>query len=404
MGLLRAGAGALDGVLADQWKEFFNCDALGKDVLVAKGHKRISGRSSNTKGSDNVITSGSRILVADGQCMIIVEQGRVVEVCAEPGQFTYDSSLSPSIFSGNLGQGIQASFLEFSKRLSYGGEAATDQRIYYFNTKELMDNKFGTPNPVYFRVVDPSIRLDLDVSLRCSGLYSYRITDPVLFYKNVCGNVDDVYLRAEIDSQLKAEFIAALQPALAKISELQVRPSALPAYAEQLSQAMNEVLNQKWQESRGLSVVSIALNPIAMTEGDEDLIRQAQGAAIYRDPTMAGAAMTAATADAVRSAAENPSGAFMGYMGLGVAQVAGGSNSSVLYKLGQEQAQSCLVQEGGTKGWTCPDCQSQQKGNFCNQCGTARPAVVAAHYCGNCGRKIPADQTVNFCPQCGTAL
>ena len=275
MGLIKAAAGAVGGVLADQWKEFFSCDALSNDVLVAKGNKTVSGRSSNTKGSDNIISNGSGIIVADGQCMMIVEQGKVVEVCAEPGQFTYDNSIAPSIFSGNLGESIIETFKEIGKRFTYGGEAATDQRVYYFNTKELMDNKFGTPSPILFRVVDHNIKLDLDVSLRCSGLYSYRITDPLLFYTNVCGNVEREYLREEIDSQLKTEFISALQPALAKISELQIRPSALPAHAEELSAAMNQVLTQKWAEKRGISVVSVAMNPITLTEEYEDMIRQA---------------------------------------------------------------------------------------------------------------------------------
>ena len=408
MGLIKAAAGAVGGVLADQWKEFFSCDALSNDVLVAKGNKTVSGRSSNTKGSDNIISNGSGIIVADGQCMMIVEQGKVVEVCAEPGQFTYDNSIAPSIFSGNLGESIIETFKEIGKRFTYGGEAATDQRVYYFNTKELMDNKFGTPSPILFRVVDHNIKLDLDVSLRCSGLYSYRITDPLLFYTNVCGNVEREYLREEIDSQLKTEFISALQPALAKISELQIRPSALPAHAEELSAAMNQVLTQKWAEKRGISVVSVAMNPITLTEEYEDMIRQAQGAAIYRDASMAGAAMTAATADAMRSAAENPNGAFMGYMGMGMAQQAGGVDTQALYEMGQKQAQkaepSQLAQEVAAS-WSCPDCQTANTGKFCSNCGKGKPATSAAKFCTNCGWKVTdLLQAPKFCPECGTAF
>ena len=408
MGLIKAGVGAVGGVLADQWKEFFSCNALSNDVLVAKGNKTVSGRSSNTKGSDNVITNGSGIVVADGQCMMIVEQGKVVEVCAEPGQFTYDNSIAPSIFSGNLGESIIETFKEIGKRFTYGGQVAADQRVYYFNTKELMDNKFGTPSPILFRVVDHNIKLDLDVSLRCSGLYSYRITDPLLFYTNVCGNVEREYLREEIDSQLKTEFISALQPALAKISELQIRPSALPAHAEELSAAMNQVLTQKWAEKRGISVVSVAMNPITLTEEYEDMIRQAQGAAIYRDASMAGAAMTAATADAMRSAAENPNGAFMGYMGMGMAQQAGGVDTQALYEMGQKQAQkaepSQLAQEVAAS-WSCPDCQTANTGKFCSNCGKGKPAVSPAKFCTNCGWKVTdLLQAPKFCPECGTAF
>lgn len=410
MGLIKAGVGAIGGVLADQWKEFFSCNALSNDVLVAKGVKNTSARSSNTKGSDNVITSGSGIIVADGQCMMIVEQGKVVEVCAEPGQFTYDNSIAPTVFSGNLGESIMATFKEIGKRFTYGGQAAADQRVYYFNTKELMDNKFGTPSPIMFRVVDHNIKLDLDVSLRCSGLYSYRITDPLLFYTNVTGNVDREYRREEIDNQLKTEFISALQPALAKISELQVRPSALPAHAEELSMAMNQVLTQKWAEKRGISVVSVAMNPITLTEEYEEMLRQAQGAAIYRDANMAGAAMTTATADAMRSAAENPNGAFMGYMGMGMAQQAGGVDTKALYEMGQKQQ----VQEArshqessqaGARSWTCPDCQTSNTGNFCSNCGKEKPAVSAAKFCSNCGWQVTdPSNPPKFCPECGTAF
>ena len=160
MGLIKAEIGAVGGVLADQWKEFFYCDAMDKSVMVVKGQKQVSGgRSSNTKGSDNIISNGSGIAVADGQCMMIVEQGKIVEVCAEPGQFTYDTSSEPSIFTGNLGNSIKETFKQIGKRFTYGGDTGKDQRVYYFNTKELIDNKFGTPNPIPFRVVFILIRL-----------------------------------------------------------------------------------------------------------------------------------------------------------------------------------------------------------------------------------------------------
>ena len=195
MGLIQAGLGALNGTLADQWKEFFYCEALPKNVLMRKGQKQITGRSSNTRGNDNIISNGSGIAVADGQCMIIVEQGKIVEVCAEPGEFTYDTSTEPSIFSGKLGDSILETFKLIGKRFTYGGDPGKDQRVYYFNTKELIDNKFGTPNPIPFRVVDSKIGLDVDVSIRCSGVYSYMIANPLLFYTNVCGNVSDEYTR-----------------------------------------------------------------------------------------------------------------------------------------------------------------------------------------------------------------
>ena len=244
MGLIKAITGAVGGTLADQWKEYFYCEAMDADVLVTKGQKRVSGRSSNTKGSDNIISNGSGIAVADGQCMMIVDQGKIVEVCAEPGEFTYDSSSEPSIFAGSLGQSIIDTFKEMGRRITYGGDTGRDQRVYYFNTKEIIDNKFGTANPVPFRVVDRNIGLDIDVSLRCNGVYSYKLENPMLFYTNVCGNVESEYRRSEIDTQLKTEFISALSPALAKISDLQVRPNQIPAHTEELSALMNEALTR----------------------------------------------------------------------------------------------------------------------------------------------------------------
>ena len=339
MGLIRAGVGALGGVLADQWKEFFYCDAIAKDVMVVKGQKRITGRSSNTKGNDNIISNGSGIAVADGQCMIIVEQGKVVEVCAEPGEFTYDTSTEPSIFTGRLGDSIKQTFKQIGKRFTYGGDTGKDQRVYYFNTKELTDNKFGTPSPVPFRVVDRNIGLDIDITVRCNGIFSYRIADPLLFYTHVCGNVESEYNRSEIDAQLKTEFLSALQPAFAKISEMGIRYSALPGHTLELCDAMNEVLTAKWADLRGLAIVSVGINSINAPKEDEDLIKQLQRNAVMRDPTMAGATIVGAQADAMKAAASNSAGAMTGFMGLGFAQNAGGMNAQNLFAMGQQQPQ-----------------------------------------------------------------
>lgn len=411
MGLIKAGVGALGGAMADQWKEFFYCDAIDKDVLVVKGQKRTSGRSSNTKGNDNIISNGSGIAVADGQCMIIVEQGKVVEVCAEPGEFTYDTSTEPSIFTGSLGKSIKDTFATIGKRFTYGGDTAKDQRVYYFNTKELIDNKFGTPNPIPFRVVDRNIGLDIDVSIRCSGVYSYKITDPLLFYTNVCGNVEQEYTREEIDAQLKTEFISALQPAFGKLSELELRPNQLAAHSTELENAMNEALTSKWSGLRGLSVISIALNPITLPEGDAELIKQAQKAAVLRDPTMAGATLTGAQADAMRAAAANEGGAMNGFIGMGMAMNAGGMNAQNLYAMGQQQAQQPAGQPANA--WTC-ECGTQATGKFCPNCGKPKPAPAAQNgwrcqcgtvnqgkFCQNCGNPKPAGAPTYKCNKCG---
>ena len=447
MGLIRAAFSAVGGTMADQWKEFFICESLDADVLAVKGQKRIGSRSANKKGSDNVITSGSGIAVADGQCALIVEQGKIVEVCAEPGEYTYDASTEPTIFSGNLGSSLDQVFDVIGKRFTYGGDTGKDQRIYYINTKELIDNKFGTPNPVPFRVVDRNIGLDVDVSVRCSGVYSYRISNPLLFYANVCGNIEQEYRREELDHQLKTEFISALQPAFAKISDLEIRPNALPGHVTELCDAMNEALTGKWANTRGITVVSVAIGTIDLPKEDAEMIKQAQKTAILRDPMMAAATLTEAQAGAMKTAAGNSAGAMTGFMGMGMAAQNGGMNAQNLYQMGAEMAQHNAGQnqqnvssqphmtapgKGGEKeaagkwtcacgavnekdwkfcqecgkerpqeGWIC-SCGAENKGKFCTECGKPRPKGTPVYQCDKCGWK-PEDpkNPPKFCPECG---
>lgn len=406
MGLIKAGIGALGGTLADQWKEFFYCESIPKEVLVKKGQKRVSGRSSNTKGNDNIISNGSGIAVADGQCMIIVEQGKIVEFCAEPGEFTWDNSTEPSIFAGNLGDSIKETFKVVGKRFTYGGDPGKDQRVYYFNMKEILDNKFGTANPVPFRVVDSKIGLDIDVSIRCAGVYSYKIADPMLFYKNVCGNVESDYERSELDSTLKSEFISALQPAFGKLSDLELRPNQIVSHNTDLENAMNESLSEKWGSLRGIKVVSIALSTVTLPEEDQELIKQAQRTAIMRDPTMAAATLVGAQADAMKTAAGNSAGAMTGFMGMGMAMNAGGGgmNAQNLFAMGQQQqqqqqqAQQTPAAAPAAEGWKC-SCGATVTGKFCPECGSKKPEPVQA---GAWKCKCGATATGKFCPECGS--
>lgn len=418
MGLIKAGFGALNGTLADQWKEFFTCDSMEADVLMTRGVKQTNKRSSNTKGNDNVISNGSGIAVADGQCMIIVDQGEIVEVCAEPGEFTYDTSSEPSIFTGKLGKGIVNTFKTIGKRFTYGGDTGRDQRIYYINTKELIGNKFGTANPVMFRVVDSKIGLDLDTALRCSGTYSYRISDPLLFYKNVAGNVADEYTRENIDIQLKTEFMSALQPALGKLSDLELRPNQIPQHTPELEAALNEALTDKWINLRGLELVTVSIGSVTIPDDDAESIKEAQRTAMYKDANMGAAAIVNAQTDAMRTAAGNSAGAMTGFMGMGMAMNQGGMNAQNLYAVGQQQAQAAQNQ---ADSWNC-SCGTVATGNFCPNCGAKKPApagswtcscgtVATGNFCPNCGAKKPdsdtwtcscgATVTGNFCPNCG---
>ena len=376
MGLLQVGIGAASSVLSDQWREYFYCTSLNEMTLVVKGENRKQARSRNN-GSDNVITDGSIIAVNDGQCMIIVEQGKIVEVCAEPGEFVFDSKTSPSLFTGGLWEGIQNSFQTFGKRVSFGGDTAVDQRIYYFNTKEIIGNKYGTANPVPFRVVDANIGLDVDISITCFGEYAYRILDPILFYKNICGNIDGAYTRDKIDSQLKSELLTALQPAFAEISEQGIRYSSVPAHADDLGKALNHVLSDSWVKTYGITISTFGVSSIKASEEDEKMIKELQRNAVYRNPNMAAATLTAAQAQAMQDAAKNANGAMMGFAGMNMAQQSGGINAGQLYQMGAQQPQQAPQQapqmQAASAGWTCPSCgQAGNTGKFCSNCGQPR--------------------------------
>ena len=436
MGLINAALGAAGGVMADQWKEYFYCEAIPENVMAVKGLHRVSGRSTNYKGSENVITNGSVVAVADGQCLIIVDQGKVTELCAEPGEFVYDSSTEPSIFSGSLGKSILDTFKNIGKRFTFGGEPPKDQRIYYFNTKELIGNKYGTPSPVPFRVVDQRAGIDIDISLRCFGEYSYRICDPILFYTNVCGNVSEEFSRDRLDGQLKTELLTALQPAFAKISDMGIRYSSLPGHTMELADALNEVLSSKWRNLRGLEIVSFGVSSVKASEEDEQMLKEMQRNAAFMDPTRAAAHLVGAQAAAMQSAASNQgAGSAMAFMGMNMAGQMGGMNAQNLYQMGaQQQAQqqaaqpapaapaapaagwTCTCGKTGNTGkfcaecgspkpvsdtWTCA-CGAVNKGKFCSECGKPKPTAPRHYKCNKCGWE-PADPTnpPKFCPECG---
>lgn len=430
MGLIKAGVGALGGVMADQWKEFFYCDSLERDVLVTKGQKRTGSRSSNTRGNDNIISNGSGIAVGEGQCMIIVEQGKIVEFCAEPGEFTFDSSTEPSLFTGNLGESLKQTFAVIGKRFTYGGDTGKDQRVYYFNTKEILDNKFGTPNPFMFDVVNKEIGIRRTVQVRCNGTYTYKITDPLLFFREIVGNVESEFRRDQIDGQLKVDFIDALQPAFAELSEMQLRPAQIPAHTKELKDAINAQLSQTWGERRGITITTVSMNPITLTEEDMKKINQLEDAAsLGSNPFMMAGRMTDSTANAMETAAANPNGAMGGMFGMGMGmnmsgggQQPGFAAAQGFYNMGVQQQQAQQAQQQAQQaqapaqpqagGWTC-SCGAQNTGKFCANCGQPQPAPASAEgwtcscgavnqgkFCANCGQPKPAGAPLYKCDKC----
>lgn len=427
MGLIKAISGAIRGVTADQWKEYYYCDSLDTDILVTKGHKRVNSKfGSSNKGNDNVITNGSVVAVNEGQCMIIVDQGKVVEFCAEAGEFLYDTSSEPSLLFGDLGDNIKKTFATIGKRFTFAGDTGKDQRIYFFNTKEIMGNKYGTANPVPFRVVDTNIGLDVDISVRCNGEYSYQIFDPILFYTNVCGNVTEEYTRDQIDSQLKTELMTALQPAFAQISAMGIRYSAIPAHTMEVADALNKELSEKWGQLRGIRVVSFGVNTIKASEEDEQMIKDLQKTAVLRNPNMAAATLVGAQAEAMKSAASNTAtGPMMAFAGMNMANMAGGMDANSLFAMGQQAnntppttppvapdpTPAPAQDTASANSWTC-SCGTVNTSKFCSNCGCAKPApakgwtcscgaINQGKFCPECGAKKPVDAPLYRCDKCG---
>ena len=424
MGLIKAVLGAVGGTLADSWKEFFYCESIPNNVLMVKGQKKIGNRSSNTKGNDNIITKGSGICVADGQCMIIVDQGRVVEICAEPGEYTYDTSTEASIFSGGkLSENIKQTFQTLGKRIAYGGDTGKDQRVYYFNIKEIMDNKFGTQNPVPFRVYYKELGRGFTAGMRCNGTYSYRIVDPLLFYANVAGNVTNQFDRSQLDAQLKAEFLDALQPAFGEISDMDIRYDQITRHNNEVKQAMNNALREDWINRRGIQIETVLINSITMSKEDEERIQKFEDLAWNRDPMNAGAVLVDAQAEAMKTAAGNQGGAMLGFMNMNAAMNAGGMNAQNMFQMGQQQMMQQQMQQQQMQqqpaapaqgGWTCA-CGTTNTGKFCQNCGKAQPAPAPAadgwtcacgavnqgKFCQNCGKPKPAGAPLYKCDKCG---
>jgi len=418
MGLIMAAIGAVGGTMADQWKEYFYCEALPDDVLMVKGQKVVTKRGQNTKGNDNIISAGSGIAVADGQTMIIVEDGAIIEVCNRPGRYTFELG-TPSLFAdGKLGQKIKDTFKQIGQRIGYGGDPGKDQRVYYFNTKQISNNLFGTPETVPFRVVDSKIGLDIDVQIKCSGMYTFQIVDPLLFYTNICGNQAHEYRRDTIAPRMKAEFIDALTPAFSIMSDMELRPNQIPGKKQELKNAVNEALADTWGKNMGIEVIEVAIKALNLPKEDQDMIKEAQRIAMMQNPTYAAATMVGAQAEAMKAAASNSAGAMTGFMGMGMAQQAGGMNAQNLFAMGQQQqmqqAQQQNVQpamNSAAGSWTC-SCGTVNTSKFCQNCGTPKPAeengwtcscgtVNQGKFCQNCGAKKPAGAKLYKCDKCG---
>ena len=423
MGLLKAAKDALGGLMADQWREYFYCDSMNSDTLMVKGEKQVTqGRNSNTKGNDNIISNGSIISVNVGQCMIIVDQGKIAEFCAEPGEFVYDTSSEPSLLYGNLGENIKNSFIQFGRRFTFGGNTAKDQRVYYINTKEIMDNLYGTPTPIPFHLVSKNTGFELETTVKCNGTYTFKIVDPILFYSNVAGNVVDRYDKKDkLQGIMKAELLTKLPIALSQIAAEGVLPYQVPLHLEELTNYLKEGLTAQWTELRGIEVVSMTMAAPIVPQEDMDKINKWNDTAVLTNASMAEAKKTEAFAKALGNMGGNGeegtgsavNGA-MGMMGMAMMQNMMNNGMGNMFGTSQQAPQmkpASTVAEGAVLGWTCSCGRGDNRGKFCQECGLPKPAldgwtcscghVNQGKFCQECGRRKPEGAPLYRCDKCG---
>lgn len=383
MGLIKAAAAAAGGVFADEWKEYFKCDSLPSNVLMRKGRKS----NPDNRGNDDVISNGSKIDVADGQAALIIEDGKIIEFTAEPGSFIWDTSSEPSCFTGGFFKGMLDSFRRIGGRFTYGGSPDRTQRVYYFNLKEITDNKFGTPTPVTYD--DPYYRAVLYI--RYYGQFSLRICDPVLFYTSVAGNVADEYTKDKLSSIITDEFMTALDTALAGCSAQNIKFSQLPAKQKELSDLMKEALSADWKEKRGIEIVSCALAKITPDEKSRARIEEYDTNVMHSDKNAMAGGLAYAQMDALKKAAANENGSISALMAMGLINNAAGgaSGTGVLLNNAQNGNQPA--------SWRCPDCGTVNTGRFCSECGKKAAETESKWFCPDCGTQNAG----KFCSECG---
>ena len=371
MGIIKATVTAVRGAAADQWKEAFCAGEMGADLLMARA-KKLTGQNSANDGIGEVITDGSTIIVGEGECAIATEGGKVIGIYDEPGEQIFRSQQSSGIFGGGLG----AFMKDVGRRISFGGDAAIHQRLYYINTKELTGGTIRAED-VPLRYKDPKTGLDMDGRLSCHGRYTFRIADPERFYKAAIRSTQGRY-RTELLEQMDAEVADALIPALAQLTEEGVRPAQLLTATEPLRTKLCEVMSEHWSGLRGIEVFSIALDSIVLL--DVDKLQVMQESAVYQDPAMASGRITGATANAMQSAAANEA-------------VVSTLVAAIMGKPSTENRE-----------WKC-NCGAGNTGKFCTECGAKNPADVWQNQCRHCGWKAEEQLPIpKYCPNCGKAF
>lgn len=394
MGLIKAFTGSAFSYIGDMWEDYIYCDSLDNNTLIQKGHAKSS-PGAGTRADDNVITQHSKIAVNAGQMLIVVEDGKIIDFTAEQGGYEYNSETEPTAFCGSFGDALKTSFEQMRARFTYGGRAGKDQRAYFVNTKEILNNRFGFGNVPY-----RDSEFDLTITLRGFGSYTYKIVDPIVFYSSLSGNVNEKYTKDILDPQIRAELQDALLPALGILAKAGIRYDEIPSNVKQLTDLLREKTQTQWRETRGIEIVSMTLSNIIPDDESVDKIRDLQESRVYSgNKAMLGARVGAAQANAMESAAENAAGAVTGFMGMNMAQSSGGVNVAELMKDADKKDTSSDQAKGDT--WVC-ECGMTNTMGFCPKCGKPRPEK---RICPKCEFVFPSElRDMKFCPNCGNKM
>ncbi len=424
MGLIKIAAqtlGALGNAInttgESMWVDYFESGDMSGGVLMKRGEKISSKGSKNKGGDQNIITSGSGIDVQTNQCMILVENGQIVEFCAEPGRYQYDSSTAPSLMTGD-NKGLKALLSSIGGQFLAGGSRTNTQRVYYINLGEIQGFKWGSGN-IVFDHWEADIQTGRPIwhiatTLMGNGMYSIHISDPAKFFQAIgaqkTGSDGDGLIRKEdIEPQIKTEAIAAIRQGVGQLSKLHIPYTDIAVHEAQLTEEVNEILDKSWSEARGISIFKIAIGMMDADENSKAKIEKFQETRGYTDPSMLGAYMGMGQTQAMQAAGANANGAVAGFAGLGMMNgMAGGTNIANLMQQGQQPQQQAAPQmmqaQAPADGWTCAACGSPNSGKFCTNCGQPKPAEAAKVFCANCGSEYDADKAPKFCPNCGKPM
>ena len=403
MGLIKAAKDAIKGTLHDQWKEAIRCDDMTNDILMVK-------KTTDT----GVITNKSTIIVAPGQCAVIYDNGRVIDATAEDGFYTFDTSSSPSFFGGQFGE----VFKEMWQRFTFDGATAKEQAVFFFNIKEIFDNKFGTPAPIPFQDWSHPIPnqmtntlTPLRVEIKCFGTYTFSIENPALFMTKIAGTAD-IYRKEKLVEQIRSEVLGVFQNVTNELgtSQYKVPVLEMPSQTDEIRQMMDEkVFDEKIRE-RGIKIESFVVESVTLDDESERKIDQYE---LSSNAYMQQGKMVDAYSEAVKSAAANEAGAMNGFMGIGMMNMSTGNvmgsavanpwqntaGSSIDLSKQEEQKQEVVVTEPKSEEWNC-ECGIKTDGKFCPNCGKKRPE--GARKCATCGNKI--EEGAKFCSECGTKV